>query len=187
MNRRRFLEALAALGAGAALARCGAMVSPARDDDGGTPRDATSPDASLRDATPSDARVERDASLADAAPDRPPPAVVTGDMVEILVAMSVLLEDVSCSGHNHGFSVSPRRVRRDEILAFLDGSHRVEFSGDELARIARGERVPFATTGNSAGHGHCGLAFLPSLGATMPRPVAECRPRNAMAICIVQR
>lgn len=157
------------------------MVSPASDDAG------ASPDAPTQDALAADARAPRDGSTVDVTTDRPPPAVVTGEMVEILVSMSVLLEDVSCSGHNHGFSVGPRRVRRDEVLVFLDGSHRVEFTGDELARIARGERVPFATTGDSPGHGHCGLAFLPSLGATTPRPVAQCRPRNPVAICVLQR
>jgi hypothetical protein len=181
MNRRRFLSAIAAVGAGAALTRCGAMVSPASDD-GGASLDAPTPDAPTADV-----RAPRDVPTVDVATDRPPPAVVNGEMVEILVSMSVQLEDVSCSGHNHWFTVGPRRVRRDERVRFLGGSHLVEFSGEELARIAARERVAFATIGDGPGHGHCGLAFVRELGATAPRPTARCRPRNETATCELDR
>ena len=139
MRRRQFI---ALTGAGTALALTGcarSFVAEAPPEDGG------SADAALT----SDAAVATDAGM--------------GAFV-IAAGFSVLLDDVSCSGHDHECNVSAGTYATDEPILFNSpGSHSVAFRPSELMQLASGAQLAFATVGPGPGHGHCGMAWRSDL------------------------
>lgn len=148
MDRRTFLH-LSGLGALGALAGCAESTTRASD-------------SGLAEA---DARID-DAHVADAlaqVPDGGHVALDAGSAVFVLSSFSVMLNDSSCSGHDHGLTVSAGTYLDDSPIDFLGGSHLVRLRPSELVRLERGEQVPFATSGPGPGHGHCGLAWREGL------------------------
>jgi hypothetical protein len=114
--------------------------------------------------------------------------VVEGDAgvaVVVEAPFSVRLYDPTCSQHEHGLTVAARAYAAGAVTRFGGGSHAVELSTDEIARLAAGEVLPFATVGDGPNHGHCGLAFradrepreLPAEVACVPRGTAMCLVR----------
>jgi hypothetical protein len=146
MNRRTFLEmtGLGAIGS-ALVAACTSGCAETTTID---PSDASAPS----DAHPmGDALVQLDAP--NATPDATNAAFVVSSTI------NVLLNDSSCSGHDHGFTTGPMAYTDDSPISFLGGSHLVQFRPSELMRLEAGEMLAFATNGPGPGHGHCGLAF----------------------------
>lgn len=169
MDRRRFLELTGLAAAGLFHAACASSVTPEpllEDDASPTPPDAA------RDAMRVDARVD-----APIARDVIPAAFV------IREAFTVLLNDTSCSGHDHIIAVSPAEYVDDTPVHFLGGSHLLAFRPSELQQFERGERLPFATIGPGPGHGHCGVAWRTSVGPSEPTRVDVCHPQNT-AVCL---
>lgn len=160
MRRRTFLH-LSGIGALGALAGCAEARTLVTDAGPTSEADATpTPDAPPRSP---DAASAPDAGAG--------PFVIT-------TVISVFLNDPSCSGHDHGFSVSPGTFDDDTPLSFLGGSHLVAFRPSELLRIAAGEQLPFATIGPGPGHGHCGLAWLAGLYTPSRDRIDACTPMS---------
>jgi hypothetical protein len=147
MRRRRFI-ALTGLGTAGVLAGCSRSFTIASIvDDGGVPTDAPlSSDASRTADTGTAAFV-------------------------IAAAFTVRLNDVSCSGHDHECRVDAGAYDDDTPIEFnAPGSHTVAFRPSELARLAAGAQLPFATVGPGPGHGHCGMAWRADL---LPEPSTD--------------
>lgn len=166
MRRRTFLE-LTGLGTLGAIAGCAeARTLPV--DGGAVPE--------------SDAAAASDAAVA--------PDTTARRTAFVVAAFEVLLNDPSCSGHDHGFSVDAATYMDDTPVEFLGGSHLVAFRPSELLRMAGGEQLPFSTIGPGPGHGHCGIAF--KLGAFLPSRdrVDACTtmspPDGAQAVCEIR-
>ena len=134
MDRRTFLQ-LTGLGALGAIAGCAESTTRASD----------------AGPTTGDALVQVP-DTGNAAPD-------AGSAMLVLSSFRVVLNDPSCSGHDHGLVVEAGAYVDDTPVAFLGGSHLVRFRPSELAQLERGEQIPFATSGPGPGHGHCGLAW----------------------------
>jgi hypothetical protein len=102
-------------------------------------------------------------------------------------AFSVMLNDSSCSGHDHGCDVVPMAYADDSPVSFLGGSHLVQFRPSELVRLERGEMLAFATNGPGPGHGHCGMAFRVEIAQPSRTRMDGCHilpPESGpMAIC----
>ena len=177
-ERRAFLRIFAAVTGGAAVAGCGAMVSPDDPDSGidaGSDREPL-PDAH---APPRDGATLLDARVDGAIDASDPNAVV------LTQSFSCTLEDRTCSGHNHSIRVEARAYRRDEVVRYMNNSsHQVEFTLAQLIALKDGRRIPFSTSGAFDGHAHCGLAFRSELGPTMPVPTERCTPLNTVARCV---
>jgi hypothetical protein len=171
MNRRRFLEITGLAAAAAAVQACAASVYGIAD---GPPDGAT--DGATDGAPRSDARPPSPDARTDGA------AVDATAAFVVATAFTVILEDTSCSGHNHSIRVEPRGYGADEIVEYLSGSHLLQFSTRELAQLAAGQRIPFSTIGPGPGHGHCGSAWRRELGPTTP-PVTEQCVLRATATC----
>ena len=105
----------------------------------------------------------------------------------IAMPFSVMLNDSSCSGHDHDCYVVPAAYTDDSPVSYLGGSHLVQFRPSELVRLAAGEPVPFATNGAGPGHGHCGIAFRAEVAQASRTRMDGCRIRppatGANAIC----
>jgi hypothetical protein len=165
MNRRRFLEITGLAAAAAAVQACAASVYGIADGPA---------DGATDGATDGDSRPPSDAQR-DGAADATAAFVVA-------TAFAVILEDTSCSGHNHSIRVEARAYGADEIVSYSGGSHLLQFSTRELSQLAAGERIPFSTIGPGPGHGHCGSAWRRELGPTTP-PVTEQCVLRATATC----
>jgi hypothetical protein len=170
MNRRRFLEITGLAAAAAAVQACAASVYGIADGPPDGAIDGATDDAPRGDSGPPSADARTD-TAADA----------TAALV-VATAFTVILEDTSCSGHNHSIRVEARAYGADELVPYLSGSHLLKFSSRELAQLAAGERIPFSTVGPGPGHGHCGSAWRRELGPTTP-PVAEQCVLRATATC----
>jgi len=72
---------------------------------------------------------------------------------------TILFADYGCVRHAHVATVRPQAWDVDDPVDVLDAYHVVQLRPSEIARLERGERVPFATSGGEATHGHCGLAW----------------------------
>lgn len=173
MNRRSFLELLGFCGVAALTPGCPVTVGQSPDDDGGAPDDAL-PDA------PPDAPTDG-ARLADAGL-RPPPDA-GGDGVVIAQDFDVLLNDTSCSGHDHVLTVRAGTYPPGVAVHYLGGSHDVALDPSELKLLERGARLPFATGGDERGHGHCGLAWRRSVGPAERGRVDACVLRSTTSVC----
>jgi hypothetical protein len=198
LDRRRFLGLLGAavpLGIAACEAPTGELVAA---------RAGAATDAGVAvglDAGDVDARALADAAVAEdvaapvdgAAPLDGGVLLDAGDVVEgdagvavvVEAPFSVRLYDPTCSQHEHGLTVAARAYAPGAVTRYLGGSHTVELSADEIARLAAGEVLPFASVGDGPNHGHCGLAFradrepreLPAEVACVPRGTAMCLVR----------
>ena len=170
MNRRSFLELLGFSGVAALASGCSVTVGQSPEDDGGdAPNDAL-PDA------PTDGARLADAGL------RPPPDA-GGDGVVIAQDFDVLLNDTSCSGHDHGLRVRAGTYPPGVAVHYLGGSHDVALDPSELKLLERGARLPFATGGDEQGHGHCGLAWRTSVGPAERGRVDACVLRSTTSVC----
>jgi hypothetical protein len=156
MRRRRFVETMMVGGLGLA-AGC-AESRTAELDAGAPPTDARPPghDATL---------VAIDGSVTDAA----------SAMFAVAAGFTIMLNDTSCSGHDHDCWVEPTAWADDTPVTFNGpGSHMVAFRPSELVRLAAGEVLPFATSGPGPGHGHCGLAWRTELMPASRTRVDQC-------------
>lgn len=166
MRRRTFME-MAGLGALGSIAG-GALVSGCAESlTHESPVDAA--------ALPLDAHAMGDALV------QQDSANVTSDASTasyvITMPFSVVLNDSSCSGHDHDCFVVPAAYTDDSPVSYLGGSHLVQFRPSELVRLAAGEPVPFATNGAGPGHGHCGIAFRTEYAQVSRTRMDGCRVR----------
>lgn len=156
MRRRRFLETMA-VGTLGAISGCASAVTRT-DDTGPAPHDAAPPghDAAL---------------LADAAP-----TIDAGAAAFVITqAFVVMLNDTSCSGHDHECGVEPAVYADDTPVSFNGpGSHQVDFRPSELVMLAAGAMLPFATVGPGPGHGHCGMAWRTEIAPPSHTRVDAC-------------
>lgn len=187
MRRRTFIE-ITGLGClGSAIAGCaGVTTRPVPEPDAG----AVESDAAA--SPPSDAAMAHDAMVLTADPDSGMPTGDAGTALVMLTAFTVILNDTSCSGHDHECWVAAGMYADDTPLVFNGpGSHQVAFRPSELWRLQNGEQVPFATNGTGPGHGHCGLAFREGLGVPSRDRVDTCDvlpPESGPpGVCILHR
>jgi hypothetical protein len=126
-------------------------------------------------------------AIDDAAPPERDAGPTTSDAVTIAAGFTVMLNDPSCSGHDHECEVAAGTYTSAMLPMFLGGSHLVVFSVDDLARLDRGEQIPFATSGPGPGHGHCGLAWKDGLYEPSRTRVDACTTHapagTPMAVC----
>lgn len=142
MNRRRFL-ALVGLGLGAAA--CGSVTTPGSRPE---PDAEPGPDGGYTDAASSSDVLRSEGAVFEAGP----------GMVVVRESFMVLLNDTSCSGHDHSLNVTAGAYPAGVPVRYLGGSHTVQFTPEELLELQAGGRLPFATI-LGGGHGHCGLAW----------------------------
>lgn len=173
MDRRAFLEAVVG-----AMALTGCIVDPlAANDDAERPgpdldgADGATPDARSSDPEP------LDPETADGAPVFPlhPDASLAGDGPDglWLPTFRVTLGDTRCSHHQHQAAVVEGYYDPEGEVPFLGGSHLVVFTVEELRRLLDGEILPYATSGDFAGHGHCGTAWHADLEGTLDQARRE--------------
>lgn len=164
MDRRSFLDILRLAALAAFAPGCALTVAPAQ-----APDDAAPPE----DAPP----------LVDAAADARLPPDASGPGVVIAESFRVVLNDNSCSGHDHTLTVEAGTYPAGVPVHYLGGSHDVALDPAELKALERGERIPFATGGDEQGHGHCGLAWRGTATAADRARVDACVLRSATSVC----
>lgn len=167
MDRRSFLDILRLAALAAFAPGCALTVAPAQ-----------APDDAGDDAAPADAP-----PLVDAAADARLPPDAGGAGVVIAERFQVLLNDTSCSGHDHWLTVAAGTYPAGVPVHYLGGSHDVALDPAELKALERGERIPFATGGDERGHGHCGLAWRGTATAADRARVDACVLRSATSFC----
>lgn len=182
MRRRTFLEISGLAWIGGTLAGCAESTTrlSVSDDAATGATDAAMPAPDVGPA--------HDAAVLVAEPDAGSPTDDASTALYVLTTFTVVLNDTSCSGHDHECIVSAGMYADDTPLAFNGaGSHRVVFRPSELLRIQNGEQIPFATSGPGPNHGHCGLAFREGLYVASRDRVDTCQvlapPSGPRAVC----
>lgn len=178
MDRRSFLDILRLAALAALAPGCALTVAPAQAADNDAGDDAPTDAAPPEDAAPADAP-----PLVDAAADARLPPDAGGPGVVIAEGFRVLLNDTSCSGHDHWLTVAAGTYPAGVPVHYLGGSHDVALDPTELKALERGERIPFATGGNEQGHGHCGLAWRGTATAADRARVDACVLRSTTSYC----
>lgn len=172
MERRSFFKLLGLAGLAALHPGCALTVeSPADEADGG---DADVPPADVT-------------RLVDAGADTRPPPGDAAEGIVIRERFQVLLNDTSCSGHDHGLTVEAGTYPPGVAVHYLGGSHDVALDPTELKLLEGGARLPFATGGTEEGHGHCGMAWRTSVGPAERGRVDACVLRSATSVCSRRR